>query len=275
MIAMDEREERDKRLVPGYRYTAFGFLVNPETEERDFGVTMYACPTRPWWDDWWRDEPESFEQQVLEPINMGDKAFPVVIRRLEEKPHAPTVLPQGGSSGCWAITRKNGARCGPGVLTAKHVVRESLGRIPSIGDVLDLTDQTKGTILDLGPDGIDAALIATSEHVAVSITLRTLQLVPQWLQVEFNGARSGWHRTYVTQVTDTRGVFGSASLPIRVHLAEAGLKGDSGALVTTLDGTTAVAIYMGALSDLAGRSPEGYSQHAYQIEMVMDTEMWT
>jgi hypothetical protein len=134
------------------------------------------------------------------------------------------------------------------------------------------SDGTFAEILDTAPDGIDAALVSTREIVG-QCKLPVQQLVAPWADVEFVGAVSGINRTKIKQITDTRGIFGSSYLPCRVFLAKPGRRGDSGALVRDAVTKDAVGIYMGGLRDPAGTS-EGIAQHMYQVQLIMDLELW-
>ncbi len=96
--------------------------------------------------------------------------------------------------------------------------------------------------------------------------------VAPYTDVEFWGASSGHHVTKVTLVADTRGVVSSSLAPARVILADYGRGGDSGALVTITKRRAAVGIYLGVLTDPAGRS-EGIAQHAGQATKCMGMEL--
>jgi hypothetical protein len=66
----------------------------------------------------------------------------------------------------------------------------------------------------------------------------------------------------------------SSLLPARTILADAGLGGDSGALVLDSNSQTSGAgFYIGELTDPAGRS-EGIAQNGYQVEQLMDMEFY-
>jgi hypothetical protein len=131
---------------------------------------------------------------------------------------------------------------------------------------------SKGKVLDLGPDGIDAGLINTSEPPG-NAPLSMMQYIAPGTKVTFEGAASRAHSTLVTQITDTRLVV-SSLLPARAILAEPGLGGDSGALVwDSNNNTLGVGFYIGELRDPAGRF-EGIAQNGYQVEKLMDMEFF-
>src|SRR5215208_474813 len=246
MCAMDER--RDSLEIPGYRFTAFGFLIDPEGEDPNFGVQHYAVLAEDEKEDEEEAEEEAEEEDeeeeeedeeedeeegnlvLLDPITVGNQRFPVVVRRVKEAFHAPTVHPQWGSGGCWGTSRKGSNNpCGPGVVTAKHVITHNVGSAPRLGDQIRLSDGSQATILDLGPDGIDVGLISTPEPPG-NIRFSMKQHLAPYTRVTFEGVASRAHSTWIMSITDVRGVT-SSLLPARAILADAGLGGDSGALV--------------------------------------------
>jgi hypothetical protein len=135
-----------------------------------------------------------------------------------------------------------------------------------------LSDGSHSKILDLGPDGIDVGLISTPEPNG-NVRLSMNQHLAPYTSVTFEGVASRAHPTWIMSITDVRGVM-SSLLPARAILADAGLGGDSGALV--LDSnfqTSGVGLYIGELTDPAGRS-EGIAQNGYQAEQLMDMEFY-
>jgi hypothetical protein len=158
------------------------------------------------------------------------------------------------------------------VVTAKHVITQNLGSSPSIGDQIRLSNGTQAKILDLGPDGIDVGLISTPEPTG-NIRFSMKQHLAPYTRVTFEGVASRAHPTWVMSITDVRGVM-SSLLPARAILADAGLGGDSGALVwDSNDETSGAGFYIGELTDPAGRS-EGIAQNGYQVEQLMDMEFY-
>jgi hypothetical protein len=130
-----------------------------------------------------------------------------------------------------------------------------------------------GTILDLGPDGIDSVLIeppASVKHQLIT-SLFVLNLVPQWTDVVLTGTYSTV-QTKITLVSDTRGSL-SPYIPARIFLAKHGTPGDSGALVSDSNGN-GIGIYMGTVVDMAGRA-EGFCQHLGQAVHCMDLRLYT
>jgi hypothetical protein len=263
MRLMDRAAEvKIPQSVPGFRYLRSGFIddldvIDDEAVSSGFGLTVVAAPSP-------QDDYQS--ARWLSPLTVDGHQFPVQVQRPIETLDSPLVRPADGSAACWAYSRVSQARRGPGLLTAKHVIEDAIGgRIP-------LSDGTFAAILDTAPDGIDAALVSAGE-IKGRQKLQVQQLVAPWADVEFVGAVSGINRTKIKQITDTRGIFGSAYLPCRIFLAKSGRKGDSGALVRDAATNAAVGIYMGGLRDPAGTS-EGIAQHMYQVQLIMDLELW-
>jgi hypothetical protein len=254
-------EEGIPRSVPGFRYLRTGFIEPSDTADETvtspvFGVTVVAAALT---------KENTQQPEWLVPLEADNHRFPVLVQRPVEILHSPTVKPVTGSSGCWAYSRTGQARRGPGILTAKHVLGGATGgQIP-------LTDGTFANILDIAPDGIDAALISTPETVG-QCPLTVKQLVAPWAEVEFIGAMTGVHRTKIKSITDTRGIYGSSFLPCRLFLGTHGAGGDSGALIRDVATGEAVGIYMGELLDPVG-TPEGIAQHMHQAQLIMNLDL--
>jgi hypothetical protein len=245
------------QVVPGLFRLTTGFL-DPETEADDFGVIALALSDE-------RDGPTR-----LPDIEIDGRAFPVFVRRIVANQHAwPSSHPSKGTLACWAKTRLASSKPRFGAVTAKHVVGSRIGR----------RIQTAGAtwkVRDVAPEGIDAALVETPERFDErSPLLKALKLVPQWLDVTFNGAESGKHRTKVTAITDQLGILDSPLVPVRLLLAAQGRPGDSGALVLEADRSTprAVGIYIAGHCDVAGRGG-GLAQHMQQAVEIMDMELY-
>jgi hypothetical protein len=241
------------RQIPGLIQPAFGFL-DPDTELDGFGVIVLV--RRPINASLIADIPYRRELVV------DDERFPIVIRPVDVRAHISN--PSGGTSACVATSR--GRVHGPAYLTAKHVVG-------SLGSVMTLSCGCTGNVCDVGPEGIDVALVESSCSVHVGNVVNAKMLVPPWLDVTTTGASSGNWQTKISAVSDTRGVLTSAHLPSRLFLAQAGRGGDSGALVTSVVDGEPVGIYLGELADPSGRT-EGIAQHCYQAVTLMDLELF-
>jgi hypothetical protein len=241
------------RWIPGYRFAAFGF-TDPDSEADAFGVVIFATPGL-------HLGRESFDLE-------GDGiSFPVFVRRAVEHYHAPKINPTGGTASCWATSARLSAPLNSGLLTAKHLLSD-----PRIGAVT-YTTAGPARVLDVGPDGVDAALIEAPRFPTPpsNSVLTVEKRVVAWDDVLIDGTQSGLISTKVTLVTDTRGSL-SPSLPIRIYLAAHGLPGDSGALVKNVSGQ-GVGIYMGAMADMVSR-PEGFCQHLGQAVEAMNLTLY-
>ncbi len=254
-----EGERNFARTVPGFKYIAYGFL-DPEYEEDAFGVIIFAALSL--------GTQKELPSEVPSSIEVEDVRFPVVIRRIIETNHQYLEShPSGGTGACYAKSRVHGGSLGPGILTAKHVVGSVIG-VPVV-----LSCGCQAHVVDVGPDGIDAALVQSQCSQGHQQQMFPRHLVAPWTDVVFDGAASGHHYTKVTAVTDTMGILNSSALPARVFLADKGRAGDSGALVADPHSSEPIGIYMGEYNDLAGRTG-GIAQHAYQAAQLMDMELY-
>jgi hypothetical protein len=261
--------ERRWTQIPGYRFAAYGF-IDPSTALDAFGVIVYA-----------RAMVEASDRAPE--LSVDGVQFPVIIRRSQLRlhgAHSNTIHPKNGTAACWAVSGKpttalpNGRKTG--LLVAKHVIENQV-----IGSPCPSSDPSEdSTLLDLGPDGIDAALIEappsyrmdpTDPKNGMSSVNATKYIIP-WTDVYFEGNSSGRLDTKVTAVTDTRGVLNSSLLPSRVFLADAGLGGDSGSLILDSSGN-GIATYIGELSTPAGYT-EGLSQHLWQTCELMNLKLY-
>jgi len=259
------------RQVPGFRYAAFGFL-DPRTEANDFGVTLVTSPAVAEW-PW--VSPEELLQLERPPTRVGaieieSKAFPVYVTPVVELRHSPPD-PVDGTAACWASSRITSSKPrGPGVLTAKHVVRRSTRR----KRYTPMSCGCKGHVIDEAPDGIDAALLVCSCASRKSGPRANVPaLIAPWTDYEFSGAASGSVRGKVTKITDTSGIITSQHLPIRLWLSSCGTGGDSGALVKDSASGSCIGLYIGGYTDPAGGSG-GLAQHLYQTMALMDMEIY-
>jgi hypothetical protein len=261
------REDGLAQRIRGFRYFSAGFLDDPRpaeeaSEDPTFGLIAVVAPSTS------AETPshdENAESELPRRIPVDRHSFPIRVRHQVDVLHAPRTQPYGGSATCWAVARASRDRIGPGLLTAKHVVADM------VADSVRLSDGTSGRILDLAPDGIDAAIVATGEQPG-NRTLPVQRLVAPWTDVEFSGSVTGLHRTKVKDMTDTRGIFSSPYLPCRVFLGDYGQRGDSGALIRDATTGEAIGIYMGEAQDPVG-TREGIAQHMYQVQLVMDLEL--
>jgi hypothetical protein len=255
-LLLESARSRKLRAVPGFMYLAAGFL-DPALERNNdghFGLIVYVNRLHS------SDSPLLF----LESITCENRRFPVVVREVEERLQRPTVVPAVGWSSCWARTRTNSRHpIGPGALTAQHVVQG----VP-IGGPVPLSSAGNGSLLDVAPPSVDAALVDTLEPPpasasSIDVNPYVAPLAPVIVQLRETDLTSR-----VTDVNDTFKIFNSAELPLRLGLEHAGQPGDSGALVLDSEGR-AVGIYMGALVNALSMR-FGLAQHAFQVSAVMN-----
>jgi hypothetical protein len=257
-----ERDARERVPISGEYLRSYGFL-DPDFEANAFGVIVHASPLM------------GVFSGIGRTLTIGAYSFPVAIRRWNYVSHAPTIDPKNGRSTCWA-RRKSDSKVG--LLTAKHVLD------PKILPNADLVDRkgvaSRGTVLDLAPDPIDAALIeVTGGPRALSGVQQPDYYVAQWLNVDID-IGAGTLTTKVAHVTDVRGNWGSPYNPARLFLAQAGQPGDSGALVflsaqqdfgNQRKGEW-VGIYTGEQVNAQGQV-EGVCQHLGQVQEILKIEV--
>jgi hypothetical protein len=245
------------RAVPGFRYLAIGFL-DPEYETDDFGVILFAAFAL--------SDNRERRPDIPSAICIGNRSFPIVTRRIIEFAQGAPPNPLGGTGACFAISKAGSQPIGPGILTAKHVVGDVLGASVA------LSCGHTGSVGDVGPDGIDAAIVISPCLKNKGHQMQPRQLIAPYTDVDFSGARSTVS-TKVTAVTDTKGILNSSALPSRIFLAQPGVGGDSGALVAESRSGTPIGIYMGSYLDPANLTG-GIAQHLYQATEIMDMEIF-
>src|SRR5262249_15776433 len=149
---------------------AFGF-GDPEFEYDLFAALVYAnaIPGA-------RDEICTLHDPHYPSIHV-----PIIIRRAFEMYHVPPTHPSSGRSACWAQSTRLTPPRNYGLRTAKHVLAGL-----QIHSTLSTTSGN-GTVLDLGPDGIDAALFEPPGLSAFpkATTLNVVNYVAPWTDVQF------------------------------------------------------------------------------------------
>ncbi len=248
-----EIRNRDLHLErqPGFLFAAIGF-VSTDGGDPAFGVDVVVDETQR-------------ETRVIDYIAAGSLEAPIVVHPMRIVEHAPNVHPIDGTAACWAVSRVSSVPRGPGLLTAKHVTGSLTG-----ADVR-LTNGALGSVIDVAPPGIDAALVGVDSGPRQSV-LPSSALVAPWSDVQI-GRQSGPISTKVRAVSDTSGIIGSPDLPARLVLAESGTHGDSGALVTDVATDSGVGLYIGEGADPAGLRV-GIAQHLHQVHLLMDMEFY-
>jgi hypothetical protein len=253
------------KKIAGYKFTAFGFTDSSFTK---FGVTVFAARDLGSDIESWESlvEPEYYETIGLPTnIQIDQHEFPVIIRRVSEYLHNPA-NPQNGTGACYGKSKVSSRPLGPGILTAKHVVGST------IGTTIHLSCSCIGKVVDVAPDGIDAALVESPCSSQYSIRLNPMKHVAPWMDVTIC-TNTISILTKIVAITDTRGIFNSAILPVRIFLAASARPGDSGALVSEQSTGEPVGIYMGEIMDASGQIG-GIAQHAYQVAQIMDMELY-
>jgi len=253
--------QRIAQSIPGVELVTYGF-ADPEVEDDAFGTIIYTAPMT-------AGHQEGAELEIERPleIKVGNLRFPVFVRQAEWEFHSGPVHPANGTTTCWARSNKPALRRkGIGLLTAKHVVGPRV-----LGSAVKLT-RGIGSLMDVAPEGIDAALI----HVPRSVSpkefadLPCQNLIAQWTDVEVYGRESGVIGTKIIEVTPSRGSL-DHSVPLRVFLAASGQPGDSGSLVINSK-AEGVGIYMGSMISPTGQQ-EGFCQHLGQAADVLSLDL--
>ncbi|GAB3785388.1 hypothetical protein [Nocardioides ungokensis] len=254
-LLLEARRRPKLRAVPGYVYTAAGFL-DPHAERNPdgyFGLIVYTTSAT--------DSP--LEPRFLSRIDIDGERFPVVVRPTRFELQAPTVQPADGWSSCWARTKvKSDQSLGPGILTAQHVYPQY-----TQGQRVPLANGTYGRLLDVAPPGIDAAIVETSEApppTAGPMTLTPYVAAGSPVTMQLRGRLL---ETVVVETNNTFLIFNSAALPLRIGFQHAGTAGDSGGLVLDHTGA-AIGIYLGMAVNVAEQRL-GLAQHLFQASEVM------
>ncbi|HVW78643.1 MAG TPA: hypothetical protein VHB45_13605 [Alloacidobacterium sp.] len=254
-MAIQNAFEKDNyaKGLPGFRTATYGFF-DPETEMDGFGVIAYVAPSL--------DGPPRGEFHW---VNVDQESFRIMVRPAEWTLHAPP-NPTMGTATCWAQSRKPRLKNKPAMLTAKHVVGNR-----TIGSNVPLTSG-RGTLLDLAPEGIDAALVRVSQSIwpGSPNPLQCQRFIAQWTDVDVYTA-SGSFSTKITEVNSGRGSL-DPNIPLRVFLANPGQSGDSGALVLDTSGN-GIGLYMGEMTTQANVQ-EGFCQHLAQVEDSMAVDLF-
>jgi hypothetical protein len=254
------------RKIPWFKTATYGF-ADPEAEEDAFGVIAYVALSF--------HEPR--DRKVPDRLEVNGESFPIIFRQAEWHlhskllPYFESVHPADGTSTCWAMSNRLPKR-ELAILTAKHVV----GKKP-VGSSIPLKSSEPslrghGTLLDVAPDGIDAAIIGVPRSLARldGGPLEWQKFIAQWTDVEVYST-SGTFSTKITEVNSGRGTLDS-SIPLRIFLATPGQAGDSGALVLDYAGR-GVGLYMGSITTPANVQ-EGFCQHLGQAAESLDLDLF-
>ena len=267
-IALENAFERSRFAlsVPGFQMATYGF-ANPVYERLEFGVIVYVFPSEPHETIDVYPEVSTNQREPHSPysVHIGNDIFPIFIRQARLQLHSVNVNPQNGTAACWAKSRRPQLASKTAVLTAKHILAQSV-----LGHPVPLT-AGNGRLLDLAPEGVDAALVEVNLLQSNTVKrLRPRKLVAQWIDVDVHTQHSTI-RTKVVEVNSSRGSL-HYSLPLRVFLADAATQGDSGSLVTTRGGM-GIGIYMGSVVNTATQASEGFCQHLGQAANALQVDL--
>lgn len=240
--------------IPWFRMATYGF-ADPEAEGDAFGVIAYLAPSLQ----------ELKSRDIPDRLDVSGESFPIILRQAEWHLHVPNIHPVLGTSACWARSQRRLLSDKPAILTAKHVVGER-----PVGSSVPL-NRGHGTLLDLAPEGIDAALVEVprSQWPASTHPLTWQRFVAQWTDVDVYGTSSRFS-TKITEVSSGRGTL-DPSIPLRIFLATPGQSGDSGALVLDSAGR-GVGLYMGSVMTPANVQ-EGFCQHLGQVAESLSVDL--
>ncbi|MGO9297641.1 MAG: hypothetical protein ACLP52_27795 [Streptosporangiaceae bacterium] len=244
--------------VPFFSYSAVGFL-NEELDPSfrgsglpSFGVILYA-------DDAGFDVP--IDTLKILRFSDVDTVLPVIVRRGIWQQHQwrqaqpPTVT--GAQLACWATSR-GGAR--QGWLTARHAA------VQGVGTPVDAaTDCTDAALVAIGPEPwINQPATAAYRSLAAGVSA----------ELHFS------QRSLTATVLDVSSDFGiskSPKFPVRFSLSQAGVAGNSGAYITESSSGQPLGLYLGAFlpaNAALGRAPSGYGLAIYQLESMMNLEVY-
>jgi hypothetical protein len=240
------------------RATTYVGFLDPETEEKGFGIALHFASGNPEY---------LFRGRVFFPgLNTE---FPLVTRLLSEEAHAtPGVHPYGGTSTCWVEEKTSRKK---GILTAKHCTTGT-----AIGGKMLLSDGSQGVLMNKGKNLIDAAWIDPGKGYPKKSTHLPVNLYPTGgLSINMQ-VPSGSVSAVIAGVTDTFGVLNDHNFPVKVYFDKFGVAGDSGSMVSSSSGD-ALAIYAGVLNGATyqGKSNVslGYGQHIGQAAILLNLNL--
>ena len=200
----------------------------------------------------------------------GD-GFPVLYRGSIDRLSAGIDHPVGGTSACWAESRRTQPFPRRGLLTARHVVDMALGREAALGDLVQMARSGYGAVSDIAPQPIDA-LVIEAEISDSATPLPVQDYVAQYMPVKVR-TQQGDQSKVVLQVTDTYNNWSSADVPAFLELDSPCQGGDSGSLVLDPYGNAA-GLYRG---EFVAKYPEvqhGRAAHMRQLVGTMDMELF-
>jgi hypothetical protein len=247
--------------VPLFSYSAVGFLdeeLDPSLRGSGlppFGVILYA------------DDPvfngSDIPSDTLRVLRFRDidTVLPVIVRRGIWQQHRSRQVPppptQGAQLACWATSRA-GAR--QGWLTARHAAAQGLG-----------------TLVDAATECTDAALVSVGPAPWISQPASAAyRSLAAGVSAEIHLSQGAVTAT-VLDVSSDFGIFKSPKFPLRFSLTQAGISGNSGAYISEGSSGQPLGLYLGAFlpaSAAKGHAPSGYGLAVYQLESMMNLEVY-
>lgn len=244
-LLVSDREEQlweRGRLVPGLRWCAVG-LLHPELDQGIdhvvLGAILYADTV---------DGTGSFDQ--LESLRVDEWSVPVRVRRGTLQDHAPQPLP-GGRLACWATTRGGALE---GWLTARHVATSP----PNAGAAV---------LVDQAPECLDAAIVRIGQRGLGAPKPAVLPIPGSNVHLDLGAPIAA----RVLDVATNLGVARSSRFPLRFSINAAGVRGDSGGLITS--GSDPVGLYLAAFTPAGGAQRAGVGLAISQLEHFMTMEV--
>ena len=241
--------------VPFFTHAAVGFLdeaLDPALGGSGFppfGVILYAAEAADLSDD---------PLRVLR-LPSTDTVFPVVVRRGRWQDHqwsqATPPMTAGGQLACWATSRA-GTR--QGWLTARHAA-------PGLGPTVDAaTDCTDAALVSVGPPPTVTYRVAAYRSLSAGV-LADVHLTQGTLTAQ------------VLDVSTDFDMFKDPKFPLRFSFNRAGVRGNSGAFITENTSGAPLGVYLGAFlpaNATSGQAPSGYGLSIYQLENMMNLEVY-
>jgi hypothetical protein len=239
------------RQIPGYLHFKVGYWGD-DASGYAFGVIAYTDPRV--------GTPSSYVAE----LELDIRSFPVSVRRWNLD---RSVGPLGGLTTCHAESKRLAQPNNVGFLTADHTVyRNRTGSV--------LTTNGVAKLLDVAPNGIDAALVSYPQGTGPTFTAK-IQPVRSFLvqstTVEFNDQNGQSISAKVLAVPPFP--------PLNPHWAyiyeidQPGQPGDSGAYVWDHASGDGCGIYVARGGSSTGTAV-GYCQHLGQAEHVLSLDLY-
>jgi len=208
------------------------------------------------------DAVPGFQAEPLQVLRFSDveTVLPVVVRRGTWQQHqwtqAPPPMTPGAQLACWATSRGGASQ---GWLTARHAAS-------GLGSLVDAaTDCTDAALVSVGP----APLVSKPATAAYRSLAAGVSAEMHFSQ--------GPLTAMVLDVSSDFGIFKSPKFPLRFSLNQAGISGNSGAFITEVSAGQPLGVYLGAFlpaSAPPGQTPSGYGLAIYQLESMMNLEVY-